>query len=102
VASPERGGAVVSLVRKLAGFREAGLVFEKADYAAMRAELEQFAALTGDEGTVFTAMAAMLTVRSTAFGGTAYGGGSPEGGPVLQVDFVWDAQARRYAMWRER
>ncbi len=102
VASPESGGAVVSLVRKLAGFREAGLAFEKADYAAMRSALEQFAALTGDEGTVFTAMAALLAVRSTAFGATAFGGGSPAGGAVLQVDFVWDSQARRFVMWRER
>ncbi len=102
VASPEGGGAVVSLVRKLAGFREAGLAFEKADYTVMRSALEQFAVLTGDEGRVFTAMAAMLTVCSTAFGGTAYGGVSPAGEPVLQVDFVWDTQARRYAMWRER
>lgn len=102
VASPQSGGAVVSLVRKLAGFRAAGLAFEKADYAAMRAALEQFAALAGDEGSVFTAMAAMLTVHSTAFGGTAFGGMSPSGEPVLQVDFVWDRQARRFVMWRER
>lgn len=102
VAAPERSGAVVPLVRKLVGFREAGLAFEKAEYAAMRAALEQFAVLAGDEGTVFTAMVAMLTVRSTAFSGTAYGGGSPAGNAELQVDFVWDTQARRFVMWRER
>lgn len=102
VVTPESGGAVVSLVRKLAGFREAGLAFEEAEYAAMRAALEQFTALTGAEGTVFTAMAAMLSVNSTAFSGTAYGGDSLAGGPVLQVDFVWDTQARRFVMWRER
>jgi type II secretory pathway component PulK len=102
VAAPESGGAVVSLVRKLTGFREAGLAFEKAEYATMRAALEQFAALAGDEGTVFTAMAAMLTVQSTAFSGTAFGNGSSAGDPALQVDFVWDRQARRFVMWRER
>jgi type II secretory pathway component PulK len=102
VAPPQSGGAVVSLVRKLVDFREAGLAFEKADYVAMRSALEQFAALEGDEGTVFTAMVAMLSVHSTAFGGTAYRGGPVAGEPVLQVDFVWDTQARRFVMWRER
>jgi len=102
VASADSGGAVVSLVRKLVGFRDAGLVFEKADYVAMRAVLEQFAALAADEGSVFTAMVAMLTVGSTAFGGTAYGGASPAGEPLLQVEFVWDRESRRFVMWRER
>ena len=94
-------GTIVSLVRMIVGFREAGTAFKDED------SLKQFAnSLPDDEGTAFRAMTSegngIRTFASTAFGGTAYGGGSPEGGPVLQVDFVWDAQARRFVMWRER
>lgn len=97
-------GAGASLADKIVRFREAGNAFEKADYAAMRSELERFSPLTSDEGTVFAAMMGALTVRSTAFSGTAYGRYSSAGGgnPVLRVEFVWNAQARRGAMWRER
>jgi type II secretory pathway component PulK len=101
VASEDRREALSSLVRKLVGFRDDGKAFDQADYTAMRKSLDQYAALTGEEGSVFTAMASLLTVRSTAFSGTAFGT-VDEDSPLLQVDFVWDTQARRYVMWRER
>jgi len=97
------GAAAASLAARIVRYREAGNAFEKAEYLAIRTALERFDPLTGDEGTVFTAMAGALAVRSTSFGGTAYGGGEhAEGGPAVLVDFVWDAQTRRFVMWRER
>jgi len=102
--APAGSGVVVdSLVQKLVGFREAGLAFEKAaSFADMESALEQFPPLTGDEKNVFKKMVGKATVKSTAFGGTAYGGTPSAGEAAVQVDFVWDRQARRFVMWRER
>lgn len=100
------GGDSKSLADKIVRFREAGNTFERAVYVEMRTALDQFEPLTPGEGTVFTAMAAQLDVRSEAFGGTVYveddvGPRKGEGARGL-VDFVWDVQVRKFVMWRER
>ena len=103
---PAGEGAAASLADKIARFREAGNAFERPVFLEIRMALERFEPLTSDEGAVLTAMASGLDVRSTAFGGTVYAGGSPEAGDdddlAGLVDFVWDAEERSYVMWRER
>ncbi len=109
-AAGERGGgaAAVSLAAKIGRYRAAGNGFEQAAYLSIRTSLEGFEPLNGDEGALLTAMAGMLTVRSTAFGASVLGvttadAGADMAAPLpVQVDFVWDSQARRFAMWRER
>lgn len=100
-ASDDNRDAARSLVGKLLDFRESGMAFETDDdYATMRATLEQHTALTAQEGTLFAAMAAMVTVQSTAFSGTAFNGSQHQ--PAVTVDFVWDADKQNMVMWRER
>jgi type II secretory pathway component PulK len=102
---PAGEGTAASLADKIARFREAGNAFEKPVFLEIRTALERFEPLTSDELAVLTAMASGLDVKSTAFGGTVYAGGSPEAGADdLEglVDFVWDTEERSYVMWRER
>ncbi len=100
------GGKVLAapvLAGRIVRYREAGNGFKEADYLSIRADLEGFEPLSGDEGPLFTAMAGMLTVRSTAFAGTVFGAvPDAEGRYPMQIDFVWDSEKHRFAMWRER
>jgi len=107
-ASTDAERAVAGLVEKIVRYRDGGKAFEKAEYALIRMALQP---LTADEERVLAAMTGqnvnvrkMLDVSSSAFGGTATldDPESDGGGPVLQVDFVWDVEQRTFVMWRER
>jgi hypothetical protein len=90
-----------SLVAKLMAFRRAGGVFREPVSATMMRQLSA-ANLRSDEGALFTAMMSVMTLRSTCFGGTAYGRVKGHKTAQSRIDFVFDRERMSKLYWHER
>lgn len=91
-----------SLVAKMMAFRSAGGVFREPVSATMAHQLSAGAGLRSEEGVLFAAMMSVMTLRSTCFGGTAYGKAKDHETAQSRIDFVFDHERMSKLYWHER
>lgn len=97
------------LARKLAAFRESGIVFETPNPGEIGRLLMDTVNVEAEEAAVLSGMMKRLTLESTCFRGTVSGrawvGDEARGVPVgreRHVTFVFDRRARSMLQWYER
>jgi len=95
------GVAQETLVDKILRYREAENAFTKASGADIVSKLSSFSELRPEERAVLTGMLRHISVRGSAFKGTAQGMANSGKGHVSHIDFVIDRETGNKLWWRE-